>query len=275
MYNNFSKFIDSDTSSNKQVVGGIIEHIYPFFSQTLLGLVKKGIDWNSDDQINAFSYVGKCINFLKSSKLQILDQEYFNNNSKELLPFVVKANDKIKLGPIRKYLDRNLYESGWSSTEHSLDGDIETSKGNIVEYNSSVTFENGIAFILNSDYTYRMDFKPPRYQKVVSVSGTWKFIDNNYLEFDKDIFVSIPVTSADFPISEEQFYEYYLIPKKVQIYNGYLVLDKRSTNRNTFFVQLAIAQQTGNINADSYAYKSLSELSLDKGLVTQYLGYYK
>jgi hypothetical protein len=70
-------------------------------------------------------------------------------------------------------------------------------------------------------------------------------------------------------------FNYNLIPKKVQISNGYLILDHRSTNRNTFFAQLAIIQQGNNLSAETYAFRSLSELSLEKGLLTQYLGYFK
>ncbi len=277
LYSNFSKFSDIDVSKNKEISKSIFEHTFPFIAQVASDIVRKGVDWSSDNDLFLLNYTGICIDFLNKYNPEELDLSYYLKASKELLPFTRKATDRIKLGPIRNFLDKVLYKRGWSSTENSLDGDIQTSRGGLVEYQNieNLQQESEISFTLNSDYTYNMTFRPIRYISQVVVSGKWKLGESNNIELEKDIFVKAPVTSADFPLSEEPFYEYILIPKSIQLINGYLVLDERSTNRNTFFAQLAIVQYGNNLDADSYALKSLRELSLEKDLLTQYLGYYK
>jgi hypothetical protein len=275
LYSNFSKFYEIDTSQNKEISRGIFEYTFPFISQVATSLITKGINWSDDNELYTFNYVGKCIELLDKLTPKEIDIDYYKKKSRELLPFTRIAIEKIKLGPIRNFLDKELYQRGWSSTEHSLDGDIQTSRGSLIEYTNASPNESEIVFRLNSDYSYNITFKPIRYISTVTVSGKWKLSDDSSIEFDKDIFVSVPVTSADFPISEEPFHEYNLILKKVKISNGYLVLDHRSTNRSTFFVQLAIVQQGNNLSAETYAFNSLSELSLEKDLLTQYLGYFK
>jgi hypothetical protein len=274
LYANFSKFADSDTSKNKELSKDIFEFTFPFISNVAASIVNNGINWNDDNDLYIFVYLGKCFSLLNKNELKNINEEYFTKKSKELLTYTRIANDKIKLGPIRNFLDKDLYQRGWSSTSNSLDGDIQTSNGNFIEYKNASISESELVVRLNSDFTYNITFQPIRFISTVNVSGKWKLVDNG-IEFEKDIFVKVPVTSADFPISEEPFYEYILIPKKAQILNGFLVLDKRSTNRNTFFVQLAIIQQNNAISDDLYAFNSLINLSLEKNLLTQYLGYYK
>ena len=277
LYTNFTKFSDLDTSSNKVISRGIFEHTFPYIAQVSNGIIIKGVDWSNDNDLYTLNYTGICIDFLNKFEPLDLDLNFYKKASKELYPYTRKAFERIQLGPIRNFLDKVLYKRGWSSTEHSLDGDIQTSRGGLIEYtnNDNLSEESEITFTLNSDFTYNMIFRPIRYISTVTVNGKWKFLDNNKIELEKDIFIKAPVTSADYPLSEEAFYEYILIPKTIQIINGYLVLDERSTNRNTFFVQLAIVQNGNNLNADNYALKSLRELSLEKDLLTQYLGYYK
>lgn len=275
LYTNFTKFSDIDTSQNKEISRRIYECTFPYITQVVTSFISKGINWSDDNELYTFNYAGKCIDLLKNYELNMIGEDFFKKKSKELLPYISIANEKIKLGPIRSFLDKELYQRGWSSTEHSLDGDIQTSRGSLIEYTNASANESEIVFRLNSDYSYNMTFKPIRYISTVTVTGKWKLGDDSSIEFDNDIFVSVPVTSADFPISEEPFHEYNLIPKKVQISNGYLILDHRSTNRNTFFAQLAIIQQGNNLSAETYAFRSLSELSLEKDLLTQYLGYFK
>jgi hypothetical protein len=271
---NFSKFSNIDTSFNKSISRGIFEYAFTYVAEASNNLIKKGVNWNNNNDLYLLSYVGICMDLLNKYKLEEIDSNYYKIKSKELLPYVLKANETIKIAPIRDILDKTLYKRGWSSTEHSLDGDINTSNGNFIEYTNPSIDESEMLINLNSDFTYTIIFQPIRHVSKVTSRGKWKFRDNK-IELDNDIFVKVPVTSADFPLSEDPFFEYILIPKTLQLFNGHLVIDERTTNRNTFFVQLAIVQQNSNINSDSYALKSLNDLSLDKELVSQYLGYFK
>jgi hypothetical protein len=270
--NNSLRFDSVDTTKDKSYTRVFVETSFQYLTITI---DSRKIDLSNDNDLNLILTCNNYINYIDKFGPIFYDNNDYKKKSKELLPFTRIAIEKVKLAPIKNFIDKELYQRGWSSTDHSLDEDIQTSKGSLIEYTNASPSESELVFRLNSDYSYNITFKPIRYISTVTVTGKWILGENSSIEFDKDIFVSVPVTSADFPLSVEPFHEYILIPKKVQIFNGYLVLDKRSTDRNTFFAQLAIVQQGNNISSETYAFNSLSELSLTKELLTQYLCYFK
>jgi hypothetical protein len=207
-----------------------------------------------------------------------------NNNTASLEqtyqpPMVIELTqqqkDSIKLESVKQFFGNELYQKGWLATEHSYSEDRNTSANGVVRYTNPSIDESELIVKLNSDHTCEFTFKPIRYTSIVKKKAHWGFGNENEILLNENVFAKVPVTNADFPLSEEPFFEYCFISKRIKLDGKEIVLDQRHTSRSHFFIQFEIAKQSGDAtNDEKYAYKILNELSFDSDMLTQYLNYY-
>jgi hypothetical protein len=187
-------------------------------------------------------------------------------------PIIILSNeqkDSIRLIKYKKLLDRNLFDKGRIATANSYPGGKEEARYEIKVDDSKLIFR------LNSNFTCNVTFQPDLHREVVKKSIGWSFADDNSIKLDKDVFAAVLVENRAYPLSRENFYEYILLKKDIQIINDELRLDIRNTNRENFFVQYLIAEQSGETNSKTaYALKLLNELNYDYKLVWRYIYIY-
>lgn len=193
----------------------------------------------------------------------------------EVVKLTTQQIDSIKQAQVKQFFGKKLYNKGWMATSHSYPDDINRSSNGVVKYTNPSIEESGLVLKINSDHTCEFTFKPIRYKSIVKKKAHWEYGSENELLLDEDVFAKVEVGNADFPLSEDPFYDYILISKKIQINGNEIALDQRSTNRSHFFIQFEIAKQSGEAtNDEEYAYKILNDLSFDYEMLTQYINYY-
>jgi len=198
-----------------------------------------------------------------------------NNESNIETPQLTKeSKDSLFLEKLQPLFGKSLYRKGYLATDHSYPDDIRSSYNGPVKYSGSVD-ESEMIFTLNKDYTCEFIFKPIGHKNIIKKTATWILGDNNTIILSKDVFVKVEVSNADFPLSEDPFFEYILILKNIKLDNNEFVIEEHNTSRSHFFVQLAIAEQSGEATSDlQYANKILHEMSFDYEMVTSYFYYY-
>jgi hypothetical protein len=278
--NNALNYTKIDTTSDKYLSRGICEVALSL--QLKDQSFENGYNFssNNSDKINKLFTAGLLWDYVKGGQpvfLQI-NEDYFK---KEIYPNVELAKIEInrkeqmqKIAFLNPILGKTLYRKGYMATQHSYPGDIRSTSNGPVKY--SPKYDNSELIVtLNSDFTCEMVFKPIGYREIVTKKTNWSLANNGEILLANDIFVKIQVTNADFPISEDPFYDYILIKKNIKIDNNELIIEERSTSRSHFFVQYLIAEQRGEAKNDlQYALKLLNELSFDYEMVTSYFYYY-
>jgi hypothetical protein len=192
----------------------------------------------------------------------------------EVIELTKAQKDSLFSEKIKSIIGKKLYRKGYMATDHSYPDDIRNTSNGPVKY-APKKDDSELIVTLNSDHTCEFVFRPIGYKNVVAKTVKWAIGDNNEIVLSDNILVKVEVTNADFPISEDPFYEYILVLKNLKFENNEIIIEERSTSRSNFFVQLAIAQQSGEATNDvDYAYKLLKELKFDYEMVTSYKYYY-
>lgn len=177
--------------------------------------------------------------------------------------------DSILLNKLNSILDKKLYDRGRIKTENSYPSGVSEAR-----YQANVQ-ESKLIITLRSDFICDIIFQPILHNEIVKKSVGWIFKNDNNIELSKDVFAVVPVKNAAFPNSEEQFYDYILVKKNIEIKDNELLFDIRDTNRQNFFVQYLVAEQSGETNNEAdYALKLLNELSFDYQIVWRYFYFY-
>ncbi len=180
-----------------------------------------------------------------------------------------KQKDSILLNKLNSIIDKKLFDRGRIKTENSYPSGVSEARYQANEQ------ESKLIITFKSNFTCDIIFQPILKNEIVKKSVGWSFKDDNHIELSKDVFAIVPVTNAAFPSSEEQFYDYILVKKNIEIIGNELLIDIRDTNRENFFVQYLVAEQSGETNNKAdYALKLLNELSFDYQIVWRYFYYY-
>jgi hypothetical protein len=185
-----------------------------------------------------------------------------------------EQSDSLFLQELSPLFGKKLFRKGYLATKNSYPDDIQNTINGPFRYAGSIE-QSEVVLTIYKDKTCEIIFKPIGHKQVVSKIVNWEIGDNNTLNLSEDVFAKIEVTSADFPLSEDPFYDYILIMKNIKFGNNEIIIEERNTSRRNFFVQLAIAEQSGEAKSDiQYAMKLMREMTFDYQMVTSYIGYY-
>jgi hypothetical protein len=233
----------------------------------------------SNDKYMKIFEMSFCIALLASASCTEDKKQTSETNSRPLIDSIKPSQvieltefqkDSIRSESVKGVVGRYLHERGFEATDHTLSDDARMANGGVYLYNSP-PYEESLVIRFNKNKTAEFVFHPIGGLETVTKKVHWK-VENGLIQLESDIMVKVPVKNADFPLSEDPFYEYILIKREVRVDGTYAIIDERETSRSNFFVQLEIARQRGEANSDiDYARKLLEELSFGTDMVTRYL----
>jgi hypothetical protein len=202
-----------------------------------------------------------------------------NRNNKEVETITVSTDansssdftkvDSTYFNYFQNLAGKKLYDIGRDATNNSYPGGVKTAR-----YKADPKISM-LEIIFKENSECKILFQPISNKEIVTKTVKWSFLFPNKILLEDNLFAKVEVTNNAFALSEDKFYDYFLIMKEIEVTNEGLRFDIRNTNRENFFVQYAIAENSGETNSQSdYALKIMNELNFDYKLVWRYLYYY-
>jgi len=225
----------------------------------------------SSIKLNSFLFLLSLLIFSCNGNEKI-NTEYGSSNDTEVQNTLLQDSTQIDSTDFKKFkilIGQKLYDIGRDATDNSFPSGVKNAR-----YKADIEGSE-LEIVFNENSECKISFQPTLHKEIVTKTTKWKFLFPNKIILEDNLFAKIEVTNNAFPLSEEKFYDYFLVMKDIEITDEGLRIDVRNTNRENFFAQYAIAEHSGEANNQStYAQKILSELKFDYELVWRYLYYY-
>jgi hypothetical protein len=197
---------------------------------------------------------------------QSIDTQSLGNNEKTSKNNYESNNQNIFF---QSLIGKKLYDIGRDATENSYPNSQKS-----IRYQKN-SEESQLEILFEKDSICQITFKPILHKEIVKKKIKWKYIYPDAIELENDLFAKIEVANNAYPLSQDKFYDYFLIMKEIKITKEGIQVDVRNTNRENFFAQYIVAENENKTsNEREYAHKILKELTFDYNLVWRYFYYY-